>query len=80
MIKTLGFGIISIFGIEELTVDRLTLVGSFGIISIFGIEEPQTCLRSWCISFGIISIFGREEPLAEVLQTPDVLVSSQFLV
>ena len=58
MIKTLGFGIISIFGIEELTVDRLTLVGSFGIISIFGIEEP----------------------LAEVLQTPDVLVSSQFLV
>ena len=37
--RNLCFGIISIFGIEELCVDVLVNHVRFGIISIFGIEE-----------------------------------------
>ena len=56
-----GFGIISIFGIEEQKIlKRLQLI-SFGIISIFGIEEHIEVFFFIIICFGIISIFGIEE-------------------
>ena len=48
-----GFGIISIFGIEELIDGKKVRVPSFGIISIFGIEEQA--LRLWRVLEVLVS-------------------------
>ena len=56
-----GFGIISIFGIEEQPDEWVDGGQGFGIISIFGIEEHVHYHVLIAVGFGIISIFGIEE-------------------